>query len=46
MLDLTWKIFSETGNIEMYLLMKEIERDFDIPEDKNEELAGLETPFS
>ncbi len=25
MLDLTWKLFSETGNIEAYLLMKELE---------------------
>jgi len=24
-LDLTWKLFSETGNIETYLLMKELE---------------------
>lgn len=25
MLDLTWKLFSETGSIETYLLMKELE---------------------
>ncbi|MGJ9456998.1 YqzL family protein [Oceanobacillus sp. CF4.6] len=25
MVDLTWKIFSQTGNIETYLLMKELE---------------------
>ncbi|WP_010650918.1 YqzL family protein [Oceanobacillus massiliensis] len=25
MIDLTWKIFSQTGNIETYLLLKELE---------------------
>ncbi|TQS74707.1 YqzL family protein [Ornithinibacillus gellani] len=25
MIDLTWKIFSQTGNIEAYLLLKELE---------------------
>lgn len=25
MLDLTWKIFSQTGNIEAYLLLKDLE---------------------
>lgn len=25
MVDLTWKVFSQTGNIETYLLMKELE---------------------
>ncbi|MDC3415552.1 YqzL family protein [Aquibacillus salsiterrae] len=28
MLDFTWKIFSQTGNIETYLLMKELESDY------------------
>lgn len=27
MIDLTWKVFSETGDIETYLLLKEIEDD-------------------
>jgi len=27
-IDLTWKIFSQTGNIETYLLMKELENDY------------------
>lgn len=26
-IDLTWKLFSQTGNIETYLLMKELEND-------------------
>lgn len=25
MIDLTWKLFTQTGNIEAYLLMKELE---------------------
>ncbi|WP_084268737.1 YqzL family protein [Oceanobacillus damuensis] len=25
MIELTWKVFSQTGNIETYLLMKELE---------------------
>ncbi|WP_083991240.1 YqzL family protein [Alkalihalobacillus pseudalcaliphilus] len=29
MLDFSWKVFSMTGNVDMYLLMKEIERDSD-----------------
>ena len=28
MIDLTWKLFRETGNIETYLLYKEIENNF------------------
>ncbi|MFD2630859.1 YqzL family protein [Oceanobacillus kapialis] len=27
MIDLTWKVFSQTGNIETYLLMKELENE-------------------
>ena len=27
MLDFTWKIFSQTGNIDTYLLFKELERE-------------------
>ncbi|WLR49880.1 YqzL family protein [Bacillus tianshenii] len=46
MLDLTWKIFSETGNIDTYLLMKEIERDNGKPEDESEELAEINTPLA
>ncbi|MFU0791438.1 MAG: YqzL family protein [Virgibacillus proomii] len=26
-IDLTWKLFSQTGNIETYLLMKELENE-------------------
>lgn len=27
MIDFTWKIFSQTGNIETYLLLKELENE-------------------
>ncbi|WP_163970030.1 YqzL family protein [Oceanobacillus halotolerans] len=27
MIDFTWKVFSQTGNIETYLLLKELEKD-------------------
>ncbi|RLL48050.1 YqzL family protein [Oceanobacillus piezotolerans] len=45
MIDLTWKLFSQTGNIETYLLYKELEfesRQGDLQEDNNEEIP-LET---
>ncbi|SHF68342.1 YqzL-like protein [Ornithinibacillus halophilus] len=31
-IDFTWKVFSQTGNIETYLLMKELEKESDIME--------------
>jgi len=31
-IDLTWKIFSQTGNIEAYLLMKELESQYQTSE--------------
>ncbi|MCD8501243.1 MAG: YqzL family protein [Bacillaceae bacterium] len=30
MLDFSWKVFSMTGNIDTYLLLKEIERETDV----------------
>ncbi|MCA0992900.1 YqzL family protein [Bacillus hwajinpoensis] len=39
MLEFTWKIFCETGNIDTYLLLKEME----IPNDEdNDSLAEME----
>ncbi|MDL4841509.1 YqzL family protein [Aquibacillus rhizosphaerae] len=29
MIDMSWKIFSQTGNIEAYLLLKELETVYD-----------------
>lgn len=46
MIDVTWKLFCQTGNIEAYLLLKELEQD---PlENKNvevehDEAASLDT---
>lgn len=42
MLDLTWKLFSETGSIETYLLMKELEDD---SSSEQSDTDGIE-PFS
>lgn len=45
MLDLAWKLFSQTGNIDAYLLFKELERDLrEIPEEDERELAEVENP--
>jgi Icc-related predicted phosphoesterase len=47
MLDFTWKVFSTTGNIDTYLLFKEIEKDKkEIPGNQNDELAGIDFPIS
>ncbi|WP_316245345.1 MULTISPECIES: YqzL family protein [Gracilibacillus] len=35
-MDVPWKVFSQTGNIEAYLWMKEVEAD-DIDEEEGEE---------
>ncbi|UII54912.1 YqzL family protein [Cytobacillus spongiae] len=47
MLDFTWKVFSHTGNIDTYLLFKELEKDNDeIPEEQAEKLAEVDFPIS
>ncbi|WP_017755821.1 YqzL family protein [Calidifontibacillus oryziterrae] len=47
MVDLTWKIFSQTGNLETYLLMKEIERERQETAKKDfNELVEIESPLS
>ncbi|MCM3765320.1 MULTISPECIES: YqzL family protein [Bacillaceae] len=46
MLDFTWKIFSQTGNIDTYLLFKELEKENqEIPGNLNEELAQIDFPI-
>lgn len=46
-MDFTWKIFSQTGNIDMYLLFKEIEKDNqEIPGNQDDELAEIDFPIS
>ncbi|WP_082686878.1 YqzL family protein [Bacillus sp. FJAT-27445] len=47
MLDFTWKVFSQTGNIDTYLLFKEMEKDrTEIPGNLDEELAQADFPVS
>ncbi|HHW36900.1 MAG TPA: YqzL family protein [Bacillales bacterium] len=47
MLDFTWKIFSQTGDLETYLLMKEIEREYQETTDINfNELIQIDSPLS
>ncbi|KIL46031.1 YqzL family protein [Jeotgalibacillus campisalis] len=46
MLDFTWEVFSQTGNVELYLLFKEIEGESEqhspaaAPENESEYLSG------
>lgn len=46
MIDFTWKVFSQTGNIETYLLLKELETEPDLngeSKQENEEVSQLDT---
>jgi len=43
MLNLTWKVFTQTGNIDTYLLYKEIEKEMEeTPEVDSNELANID----
>jgi len=43
MLQFTWKVFSETGNIDTYLLYKEIEKEMEeTPENEDERLTNVD----
>lgn len=45
MLDFSWKVFSMTGNVDTYLILKEIERDTTQPlEEFTEKLDEIDTP--
>lgn len=47
MLDFTWKVFSQTGNIDTYLLFKELEKDNqELPGSQDEVLAEVDFPIS
>ncbi|GGJ83320.1 YqzL family protein [Lentibacillus kapialis] len=35
MIDFTWKVFSQTGNIETYLLLKELEKNESFEQTRN-----------
>jgi hypothetical protein len=43
MLDFSWKVFSMTGNVDTYLLLKELERDSE-DQFRQEDVEGIETP--
>lgn len=46
-MDFTWKVFTQTGNIDTYLLFKELEKENqEIPGNQNEDLAELDFPIS
>ena len=47
MMDFTWKVFTQTGSIDTYLLFKELEKENqEIPGNQNEDLAELDFPIS
>ncbi|WP_084822393.1 YqzL family protein [Bacillus sp. SA1-12] len=47
MLDFTWKVFSQTGSIDTYLLFKELEKENDDgPDSHDDELAEMDFPIS
>lgn len=41
-IDFVWKLFSQTGNIETYLLMKELENDYNELPDEGSSAANLD----
>lgn len=47
MLDFTWKVFTQTGNIDTYLLFKELEKETqEIPDNQDDVLAEIDFPVS
>lgn len=47
MLEFTWKVFKSTGNIDTYLLFKELEKDnSEYPDEQEDELAESDFPIS
>lgn len=46
MLDFTWKVFSETGNVDTYLLFKQLEVEKQEGPDLSEELTETDFPLS
>ncbi|WNS74335.1 YqzL family protein [Bacillus sp. DTU_2020_1000418_1_SI_GHA_SEK_038] len=47
MMDFTWKVFSQTGNIDTYLLFKELEQETqDIPGNQDAELTEADFSIS
>jgi len=47
MIDFTWKVFSQTGNIDTYLLLKELEKETqDLTGSHDAESAEVDFPIS
>jgi len=47
MMDFTWRVFSQTGNIDTYLLFKELEKETqDLPGNQDAELSEIDFPIS
>jgi hypothetical protein len=47
MLEFTWKLFSQTGNIDTYLLFKELEREQRLGgEEQNADQEEIDQPIS
>lgn len=47
MMDFSWKVFLQTGNIDTYLLIKELEKENqEIPGNQNGDLAQIDFPVS
>ncbi|MBP0723581.1 YqzL family protein [Bacillus sp. RG28] len=45
MLNFTWDVFSKSGNVETYLLFKELEQDIaDLKSYIEEEIADIDSP--
>lgn len=46
MLNFTWNVFSQTGNVDTYLLFKELEKEnLERPDELEEELAQIDFPI-
>ncbi|WAA10384.1 YqzL family protein [Fervidibacillus albus] len=46
MLEFTWKVFSQTGNIDTYLLYKEIEKEMEDAPNRTIELPEEDLPMT
>jgi len=44
-LDLTWKLFSQTGNIETYLLLKEIEHELNAQHTDGKKITSFDSKW-
>ncbi|MBP1080709.1 MULTISPECIES: YqzL family protein [Bacillus] len=46
MLNFTWTVFSQTGNVDTYLLFKELEKEkTEVPERLDNKLAEIDYPI-